>query len=108
MKKLNSLPSNRPTKTVSFDGGIYSVGNDVVDGQISVALKGNTYTNLVKNGSFEGGLTDWAPAGSIASTLDTTKALIGTNSLKVNVSNQLSYRTQDILTQANHKIFFIC
>jgi hypothetical protein len=34
-EKLNSLPSNRPTKTVSFDGGIYSVGNDVVNGQVS-------------------------------------------------------------------------
>ncbi|MDD2353538.1 MAG: hypothetical protein PHX56_08320 [Atribacterota bacterium] len=35
--------TNRPTKTVSFDGGIYSVGNDVVNGQVSdVAVKGQT------------------------------------------------------------------
>ena len=35
-EKLNSLPSNAPTKTVSFDGGIYSVGNDVVNGQLAM------------------------------------------------------------------------
>jgi hypothetical protein len=40
-EKLNSFPSNAPTKTVSFDGGIYSVGNDVVNGQVSdVVVKG--------------------------------------------------------------------
>jgi hypothetical protein len=40
-EKLNSLPSNAPTKTVNFDGGIYSVGNDVVNGQVSdVVVKG--------------------------------------------------------------------
>ena len=27
--------TNSPTKTVSFDGGIYSVGNDVVNGQLA-------------------------------------------------------------------------
>ncbi len=50
-EKLNSLPSNRPTKTVSFDGGIYSVGNDVVNGQVSdVRIKGQTWTNLAGAG----------------------------------------------------------
>lgn len=44
-EKLNSLPSNAPTKAVSFDGGIYSVGSDVVNGQISVALKGRSLKN---------------------------------------------------------------
>ena len=44
-EKLNSLPSNAPTKTVSFDGGIYSVGNDVVNGQVSVTVKGRTLKN---------------------------------------------------------------
>jgi hypothetical protein len=45
-EKLNSLPSNAPTKTVTFDGGIYSVGNDVVNGQVSdVVIKGRTLKN---------------------------------------------------------------
>ena len=50
-EKLNSLPSNAPTKTVTFDGGIYSVGNDVVNGQVSdVVVKGLTVTNLLEDG----------------------------------------------------------
>lgn len=44
-EKLNSLPSNAPTKTVTFDGGIYSVGSDVVNGQVSVTVKGMTLKN---------------------------------------------------------------
>ena len=44
-EKLNSLPSNAPTKTVTFDGGIYSVGSDVVNGQVSVTLKGRSLKN---------------------------------------------------------------
>jgi hypothetical protein len=44
-EKLNSLPSNAPTKTVTFDGGIYSVGNDVVNGQVSASVKGRTLKN---------------------------------------------------------------
>jgi hypothetical protein len=64
-EKLNSLPSNRPTKTVSFDGGICSVGNDVVNGQISdVKIKGLTATNMVKNGSFNNGDTNWTKNNS--------------------------------------------
>jgi hypothetical protein len=39
--------TNSPTKTVSFDGGIYSVGSDVVNGQVSdVVIKGRTYTQI--------------------------------------------------------------
>lgn len=38
--------TNSPVEEISFDGGIYSVGNNVVNGQISVTLKGNTKTNI--------------------------------------------------------------
>jgi hypothetical protein len=73
-EKLNSLPSNQPTKTVSFDGGIYSVGNDVVNGQVSdVVLKGRTYTNILgSDGDFEvdsnadGVADNWSPYGTLS------------------------------------------
>lgn len=43
--------TNSPTQTVSFDGGIYSVGNNVVNGQVSdVVVKGLTVTNLLEDG----------------------------------------------------------
>lgn len=44
-EQLNKLPSNGPTKKVTFDGGIYSLGSDVVEGQISVTLKGRSLKN---------------------------------------------------------------
>jgi len=45
--------TNSPVEEISFDGGIYSVGNNVVNGQVSdVVLKGNTYTNEVKESDF--------------------------------------------------------
>ena len=37
--------TNSPVEEISFDGGIYSVGNNVVNGQVSVSLKGRTYRN---------------------------------------------------------------
>jgi hypothetical protein len=59
-EKLNSLPSNAPTKTVTFDGGIYSVGSDVVNGQVSdVVVKGLTATNIISNGDFSKGTAGW-------------------------------------------------
>ncbi|MGS0745551.1 hypothetical protein ACU70A_06310 [Syntrophomonas erecta subsp. sporosyntropha] len=59
-EKLNSLPSNAPTKTVTFDGGIYSVGNDVVNGQVSdIVVKGLTATNIINNGNFANGTSGW-------------------------------------------------
>ena len=70
-EKLNSFPSNAPTKTVTFDGGIYSVGNDVVNGQVSdVVIKGLTATNILRNGDFATGDTsDWSkyPTGATLS-----------------------------------------
>lgn len=104
-EKLNSLPSNRPTKTVSFDGGIYSVGNDVVNGQISdVVLKGNTWTN-------KAGVGDTSPQ-TIAS-LDSAKTylLIKTDGGTVNVDGvdtavpaKITGKTSTVLTWTSGKI----
>ncbi|ABO51105.1 hypothetical protein Dred_2595 [Desulforamulus reducens MI-1] len=41
--------NNQPTQTLTFDGGIYSVPSNIVNGQISdIRLLGNTRTNLFK------------------------------------------------------------
>ena len=37
--------TNSPVEEISFDGGIYSVGNNVVNGQVSVTLKGRSLKN---------------------------------------------------------------
>jgi hypothetical protein len=106
-EKLNSLPSNRPTKTVSFDGGIYSVGNDVVNGQVSdVRLLGNTYTNLIKNGNFINFTNNWTLWGN---------ATLG-NPVFFSIDDGIQFKqydplpgsgrlTQDIQTQLEDKIF---
>ena len=77
-EKLNSLPSNRPNKTVNFDGGIYSVGNDVVNGQVSdVAVKGQTWINRA-------GVGDTSP--QTVSNLDITKTYLLINDAGANVT----------------------
>ena len=37
--------TNSPTRDISFDGGAYSIGSDVVNGQVSVTLKGRSLKN---------------------------------------------------------------
>ncbi len=77
-EKLNSLPSNAPTKTVTFDGGIYSVGSDVVNGQVSdVRIKGQTWTNLA-------GAGDTSP--QTVENLDAAKTYLLINSEGANVT----------------------
>ena len=45
-KIIENRDNNLPTKTVTFDGGIYSVGSDVVEGQVSdVVVKGRSLKN---------------------------------------------------------------
>ena len=91
-EKLNSLPSNAPTKTVTFDGGIYSVGSDVVNGQVSdIVLLGRTYTNGVINGDFSDSTNGWF--NSIGSLAVVDNIMIGT-------SNGAS-STRSISTTAN-------
>jgi hypothetical protein len=76
-EKLNSLPSNAPTKTVNFDGGIYSVGSDVVNGQVSACvIKGQTWTN-------KAGVGDTSP--QTVENLDAAKTYLLINSAGANV-----------------------
>lgn len=103
-EKLNSLPSNRPTKTVSFDGGIYSVGNDVVNGQVSdVVIKGQTVTNLVKNGNFANGINSWAKSNCEISASNNVLTLV------TSTTGGESYFYQDLGSiKAGTTIFFSC
>jgi hypothetical protein len=70
--------TNSPTKDISFDGGIYSVGNDVVNGQVSdVRIKGQTWTNLA-------GAGDTSP--QTVENLDAAKTYLLINSEGANVT----------------------
>jgi len=100
-EKLNSLPSNRPTKTVSFDGGIYSVGNDVVNGQISdVVIKGLTATNLVQNGNFDG-TTKWSGSNATVSAVNNVLTVTGNGT----ASNPRTYQLMPV--KANNKYYVV-
>jgi hypothetical protein len=97
-EKLNSLPSNAPTKTVTFDGEIYSVGSDVVNGQVSVVVKGNTRQNLLTENQSSGEIDT---TGFISKTVtgvtiirDTTEKYFGSASIKVSTSG--SVKNQDV------------
>jgi hypothetical protein len=103
-EKLNSLPSNAPTETISFDNGIYSVGNNVVNGQVSAILKGNTWTNRA-------GIGDTSP--QTIENLDSAKTylLIKTDGGTVNVDAvdtavpaKITGKTSTVLTWASGKI----
>lgn len=100
-EKLNSLPSNAPTKTVTFDGGIYSVGNDVVNGQISVTLKGNTYFNSVINGNFAQGLTGWHGNAATISAVNNILSVTGDG------TSTSPYAQQITTLPINNKIYAI-
>lgn len=103
-EKLNSLPSNQPTKTLSFDGGIYSLlPSDVVNGQVSVTVKGNTWTNRA-------GVGDTSPQ-TIALESAKTYLLIKTDGGTVNVDGvdtavpaKITGKTSTVLTWASGKI----
>jgi hypothetical protein len=82
-EKLNSLPSNRPTKTVTFDGGIYSVGNDVVNGQVSCVIKGNTVQNILPDIVAECQSTSGWGAYQTRVTTDSDNKYSGTHCLKI-------------------------
>jgi hypothetical protein len=107
--------TNSPTETISFDNGIYSVGNNVVNGQVSVSLKGNTYTNIVKNGSFADGVIGWSTYGSGAGNIRevvTNKAFVGDKSMHIKrVANSTSmgygYQQQNIPIITGHKYLII-
>jgi hypothetical protein len=102
-EKLNSLPSNAPTKTVTFDGGIYSVGSDVVNGQVSdVVLKGRTYTNILKNSNFDDGLTDWI-SGNNRSTEETSIVLNGSKARRWTLAGSRGSLKQPVSVYAGKK-----
>lgn len=103
-EKLNSLPSNAPTKTVTFDGGIYSVGSDVVNGQVSVVLRGRTATNLVKNGSFENNSTNWNNIDGAIS-ISNEKSYAGTKAVKKVLNNAANGHSQTINMIVGHKYY---
>ena len=70
--------TNSPVEEISFDGGIYSVGNNVVNGQVSdVAVKGQTWTNRA-------GVGDTSP--QTVSNLDITKTYLLINDAGANVT----------------------
>jgi hypothetical protein len=96
--------TNSPTKDISFDGGIYSVGSDVVNGQVSAILKGNTWTNRA-------GIGDTSP--QTIENLDSAKTylLIKTDGGTVNVDAvdtavpaKITGKTSTVLTWASGKI----
>ncbi|MDD3892956.1 MAG: hypothetical protein PHE03_11715, partial [Bacteroidales bacterium] len=102
--------TNSPVEEISFDGGICSVGNNVVNGQVSdVVIKGLTATNLVKNGSFENDNTGWTkiPSNVTAVTISTEKSYVGMNSVKQALVNQAVGPYQDIVNLVvGHKYYF--
>lgn len=68
--------TNSPVEEISFDGGIYSVGNNVVNGQVSVTLKGLTATNLAQNGNFDG-TTKWSGSNATVSAVNNVLSVTG-------------------------------
>lgn len=52
------------TDPIVIEGGIGSIPDNAAEGQVSVGLKGNTFTQIVKNGNFADGVNGWRGANS--------------------------------------------
>lgn len=60
---LSNLNPNQEAKQSVSDYGIVSLPKNSASGQASVNLKGQTATNLIKNGNFADGITGWTGSG---------------------------------------------
>jgi hypothetical protein len=63
-KVLINLNSNHEAKQTASGYGIVTLPKNAANGQVSVGLKGQTATNMVKNGNFKKGLENWTSFGS--------------------------------------------
>lgn len=98
----NVNPNQEAKQSVSGCGTI-SLPKNTANGQVSVSVKGNTGTNLIKNGDFANGITGWE-----APTLGTLIA--SNNELEVTITNTsntttLSYIGQAVKKYANHNYY---
>jgi hypothetical protein len=98
--------TNSPTETISFDCGAYSLPSTVVNGQVSdCRILGRTYTNLIKNGSFENGSNNWNNISGMIS-IDTTKSYTGLKSVKQDLIDSAVGPSQNINLIDGHKYYF--
>jgi len=57
---LNEVQAAKYSEPVEETASIISIPANAAQGQVSVSLKGQTATNLIKNGDFRDGITEWS------------------------------------------------
>ena len=81
-KLIGGINYNQEPKQKVNGYGIIPLPKNAANGQVSdVVIKGNTYTNLVRNGNFAQGTTGWVNAGSTLSVNNNILSVIGTGSV---------------------------
>nr|WP_276576489.1 carbohydrate binding domain-containing protein [Caldicoprobacter algeriensis] len=90
--------------TITIEGGIGSISSNATEGQISVTLKGNTYTNFIKNGNFANGINKWATQDNSSVLSASNNTLIVTGTGNINIVSCIQGFYGNIL-QAGHKYY---
>lgn len=91
------------------NGQDVDISSSVTEGQVSVGLKGQTWSNRVKNSDFENDFTNWNTYGSGATaTIETDIKIYGNKSMKIVFTTTNQYRKyQDIIFPTEHKIYVV-
>ncbi len=96
-----SFAINGYSDVVEETRSIFSLPAEGVKGQVSVGVKGNTYSNGTKNGDFSNGATDWFSVNGTTSANNNILTSIGSGgSATVQV-----YTTTNINSVSNKRVF---
>jgi len=71
-----TFDKNTDYRTTSANSNIVSL-NTTVDGVMDIELGGSTLQNIIKNGNFSNGMTNWSTASSTASVSNNTLSITG-------------------------------
>lgn len=74
---VNNMSNVMESAEVEATAEVISLPSTVYESELKAVLKGNTATNIIKNGDFSNGTTGWAAYGGTISAADNTLTIIG-------------------------------
>ena len=92
----------------SMSGSTLTVNSSSISGNINIRKKTKkTFTNIIKNGSFENGLNNWTINGNQSSWYPTTIAKYGSNAYyRTSSSSSYNYITQSVSWIKDNKYYY--
>ncbi len=105
---LAQVNINQEATQTATGYGMVSLPKNAANGQVSVSLKGNTYTNILGNAGDIEDLSLWSLTTSSSggtTALDTTKKMFGNNSLKFAMSGGNIWRWREVNNLDSNKFY---